>query len=788
MKIIVRHFLTTLRRFKTASVLNIIGLSAAFTTFMLIMIQVRYEYGYGKADSKYERIFRLESYDDFETCYGPTIRSDVGRPLADGSPEVEKWVQVVHGKNEISVEWNGEKTVYRHVPEICVSGNLPAIFDFRMKEGIFPADLAPGQVVIPESMARLYLGEESAIGRPLRLRFWRDRRFHGEFRTVVGVYYDLPAHAMLPNAAITSLGNDYRGYSSFYCLLRDPSKAGLVVETYMASHKEDYARTGASLPPRLLPIGDAYFSESSVKYAFLPHGDRMMTYTLSSIAVLVLLIAIVNFINFSTALTPVRVRGINVRRICGESLASLRLSMVAEALGFCLIAYGIALCLSFAFTDSSLGGLLKTADPGLWHNGEVVLMTAAVVVSVAFVAGLYPAFYSTSFRPAMAFKGSSALTPKGKVLRVALIGFQYTVSAALIVLALFIVLQNRYVENHPLGYDKENIVTVAIDDPRAAGSAALANRLKENPNIVDFAFESGAFGVYNCSLQSSLETAGDTVDLNVYFVGPGFLETMKIPLIEGRSFRSGDASFNDIFNSAAGKVTVPVVVDRKTAGQLGLKVDAIIPEYQYDMRIIGITDNFVSTTMHEPSGYTAFCLGDVYQINIRLTEENQAETVEYIKGVLDELFGRQQWEIVSYGERLSALYRDDRNFGILILLFSTLSILISLVGVFGLIAFETQFRTKEIGLRKINGASTGQVLAMFNRYFLLIGTVSCAVSTPLAYYAVGRWLEGFAYRIPVYGWVFAAVGAAILFFTLLTVTARCWRTANANPVDSIRTE
>ncbi len=385
-------------------------------------------------------------------------------------------------------------------------------------------------------------------------------------------------------------------------------------------------------------------------------------------------------------------------------------------------------------------------------------------------------------------KGSFGMSPSGRRLRTALIGFQFVVSLGLIVAAMFLQLQNRYLRHVDTGMDQERIAYMRLGGD-VLGSRAFEDRVRQSPGIEDVAYSRMPIGVGNLHSQNFKEINGKTVSFASEEVSWNFPQMMGIELAEGDYFNAGDTLkplHTYLFNERAVREYGIRVQDRVL--EWGAGEDAALSEVR------GIVRDFNYVSLHSAIDPMAMIVrgqwskGKPLPIAYFKIVGDPYAAVEHIRRAAAEVDPAYPVDVQFFDAAFDALYRKDQQLTSLITLFSLLAVAISLVGVFGLVIFETQYRRKEIGVRKVMGATVTEILGMFNRQFVGIVLVCFVVAAPLAWYGVREWLSTFAYRTPLYWWVFAISLAIVLFITLLTVTVQSWRAATANPVDSLKAE
>ncbi|MCC8062431.1 MAG: FtsX-like permease family protein, partial [Rikenellaceae bacterium] len=416
----------------------------------------------------------------------------------------------------------------------------------------------------------------------------------------------------------------------------------------------------------------------------------------------------------------------------------------------------------------------------------VILLALGVSIAVGLLAGLYPAFYTTSFAPALVLKGSFGMSPKGRKLRTALIGFQFVVSLGLIVAAVFLQLQNRFMWKMDTGINRENIAIVVLNRELAKEEIKipLVSELKSDANIEDVAFAMSSMGTSDFFMSWGRNTReGQHIDFECFPVSWNFVRVMGLKVVEGRDFIEEDQTRDGVF-----------IFNQTAMNRFGMTLDDQVEGHNGDMvPIAGVMKDFNYASLRNNIG--PMCLyefgkntwGDLSVAFIKI-KGNPFAAADHIKKTLARFDPLYPVDLTFYDTAFDNLYRKERKTTSLITVFSLLAVIISLVGVFGLVVFETQYRRKEIGVRKVLGATVAEILGMFNKSFVRLVLVCFVVAAPLAWYGVTKWLETFAYRTPVYWWVFALSLLVVLLITLITVTVQSWRAATANPVSALKTE
>lgn len=795
MKLMIRNLLYLFKRFKTAVVLNLFGLTIAFAAFLLIVMQVDYEMNYDAMHSKSGRTFRLEAnHGEFEhNAIHCLMFSDAfvnsSAHITDYSYRYpfyggERYCQIDE------VDDQGEAKVFKENFQLCLP-NISDVFDFHMKEGSVECLSIPGSVLIPESVAKRLFNKQSAIGKRIRMSGssgWQP--VSTTILTIGGVYKDFPGNTTVQNRIyvpmdqLDLLKSSWQMYANeIYVTLDDPLNKEEVLDHFNKTFDFAKSQMGSAqeIALRLTPLKDVYYTHDTT-FDFNPKGHRETNYVLLGIAFLILFIAGINFTNLTTSLIPLRLKTINTHRVLGCSIYKLRAISLIESIVICLISYILAL---FIVNDLSYTPIANwvDADIRLSQYKGLILLTALIAILTGCLAGLYPAIRSTSYAPALVLKGSFGLSPKGKKVRVALIGFQYTVSIALIIVTLFMGLQNHFMtSSEQLGFNKDQVAIVNLTpEIYAKHKPQYIQKLKDYPGIEDV-----AFSVYELSKEDDmidLEYArheDKDVFFKVFYASENFLSVMDIQVEEGRDFTRED------LNKAQSDYIINPAAERDFHLHPGDRFN--------DRTVLGVSKDFRFNSCRIASSPFVFALNNdipnpklVSYIRFN-SKTNLQEAVAHVRETLKEIDPTFPFEISFYNTILNNLYQKEQTLGKLISLFGIMAILISIVGVFGLVLFETQYRRKEIGIRKINGATTGQIILMFNKTYIRIVSVCFIISIPIAWMGTQQWLENFAYKTPLHLWVFIVAFLIILSVTIGTVTFRNWQAANENPVNSVKSE
>jgi putative ABC transport system permease protein len=424
-----------------------------------------------------------------------------------------------------------------------------------------------------------------------------------------------------------------------------------------------------------------------------------------------------------------------------------------------------------------------SASLDLSKNLPTVFLTLGVAVLLGVLAGAYPAFYLTSFQPSLVLKGNFGLSPKGKKIRNALVGFQYIVTFLLLITSSFMYMQNKFLHYVDYGYDRDSIIIACLNDKVRSQSRSFIQDLKKNPIVKAASCSQFILSTSDDYMRWGRECNGKQVSFDSFPVDPDFLTVMNIPIIEGRNFVDTDSQ---------GEEGV-MIMNKKAMDTYGFKVG---DRMQGTGTIIGVMPDVKYKSLRKELYPMCFFLFGKYNWgpianNVYIKVEkgtNLHEAMDYVRSTLDTYDKGYPFVTYFFDDVINNAYQKENNTMKIIAVFSLISILISIVGVFGLVVFESEYRRKEIGLRKVMGATTKEVLYMFNKTYVKVLTLCFVIAVPLAVYAVKQWLENFSYKTPLYWWVFLLSFVFVALFTIVIVTFQTWKNASANPIESIKTE
>ena len=789
MKTIIRNFTSIFKKFVTANLLNLLGLSLAFASFFVIMTQVNYDLSYNKSFTEHENLFRMTwKLGPGNEDYGTTLPRPVVERLAEASPHItgygidNGWTnfdQFVIGDNEFSLTLNyGINDFLSVFKPTVITGNIEGLNQRR-------------NIVLPHSEAMRMFGTTDVVGQTIKYK-WEDDVYYN----VCAVIEDYPENNFFHGQCF--IGQNYNADSygnwNYYAYLRvdDVKNLPAINETLMQTaielFKEKFNMTTQeeqdALEMVLTNVADAHFSKDLNKAA----PGRSSVYLLICFSLLIVIIAAVNFMNFTLAETPMRIRSINTQKVLGATAAKLRASLLVEAVIISLIAFVVALVIVYLARDFGLQKLVQ-ASILLQDHPVLIAITLALSIGVGILAGAYPSYYVTSFPPALVLKGSFGLSPKGRVLRTVLICLQFVVSFMLVIGVGIMYLQSYLIYHTDYGFDKDEVLTLPATPATRQQLDAVNAELRSISGIEGASITQGILGSSD-SYQTWGRGSGDKhMNFTCIFVDWRFLDVMGIDIVEGRNFRESDGDVYILNESAKKQYDWLRVNEPITDGDL--PVIGFCKDIKYSTLRVDDADLPIAFFVPKPGGeYGQWTWQNhvLVRVSKGVDKRQIKQKVLDVVNRIEKEYTLDISELNYIDEVLERSYQQESLFTKQILLFSLLAILISIIGVFGLTMFESEYRRKEIGIRKVFGSSTAEILQMFNKRYLYILLGCFVVAAPIGYLLGKHWLEGFAVKTTISPLLFLVSFLLIALITMLTVTYQSWKNASENPVNSIKTE
>ncbi len=790
MKTIIRNFTSIFKKFVTANLLNLLGLSLAFASFFIIMTQVNFDLGYNKSITEHENLFRMTlKLGPGEDDYGTTLPRPVVERLASASPHItgysirNGWInydQFVVDDQEYSLNLiYGEREFLSVFKPTVISGDVKGLDQI-------------GNIVLPRSEALRMFGTTDAAGKTMKYK-WDDNTFYH----VCAVIEDYPENNLLHGACFISTNWNEGNYNNWnydaYIRVDDvanlPAVQNSLRQTAIELFKDKFELNTKEeeevLQVVLTNVADAHFSKFLDKSA----PARGSIYLLICFSLLIVVIAAVNFMNFSLAETPMRIRSINTQKVLGATTVQLRGSLIGEAVLISLIAFVLALLIVYLARDLGLQELVQGSIL-LQDHQPLIGITLLLSFIVGLMAGAYPSYYVTSFPPALVLKGSFGLSPKGRMLRSVLICLQFIVSFMLVIGVGIMYLQSYLIYHTDYGFDKDEVLVVSTAPDTRNKVDAIDADLRSISGIEGASLAMNVLGSKDSYMTWGRGEGEKHTNFTCIFVDWRFLDVMGIDIVEGRNFRKDDGDVY-IFNESAKKKYPWLTVDQPI-NDGDYPVVGFCKDIKYASLRVDDTQLPIAFFVPSPNGeywgngyWRNHMLVRVAKgVDKRGAKQKVMEVVnKYEKGQPLDISGLRYMD-----EVLEKTYQREERFTKQILLFSLLAILISIIGVFGMTMFESEYRRKEIGIRKVFGSSTKEILMMFCKRYLYILLGCFVVAAPIGYMVGVHWLEDFAVRTDISPLLFLVSFLLIALITMLTVTYQSWKNANENPIHSIKNE
>ncbi|MDO5666005.1 MAG: ABC transporter permease, partial [Bacteroidia bacterium] len=631
---------------------------------------------------------------------------------------------------------------------------------------------------LSETTAKNIFGTTDVVGKQLKMR--------GSDLTVSGVMKDMPKNSTFHQDAFMSMttkdNTDWNEWSFSIFLQLKKGAARAVVEQKVA-HIERIAGTLDQIANR--------FSKEAAEVKFVPltqlhYGSRGYMFdsvnktvldVLSVLIAVLLIMGAVNFINFSTSQAPLRAKSLSVQQILGEAKWKARLQIIGEAVALSLMALGIAFFIH-GLIFQRLENLFQITGLSFSRREGFYLIFILLAVVFGIIAAFYPSRYITSAPISQAVKGKMFFSGKGKGFRNILITTQFVFTIALIAASLIIEKQLRFWNNYDIGIDKENVLYLPTTGALQKSYQAFADELMKNTEITNYTYTQFLPG--NVGMGWGREVDGQQIQLQAWPVDDRFIDFFGIKMAEGRKFGQGEADINNI------------ILNEKAVQQFGWNnpLERKFPGFDFVGDIVGVSQNFNFESLKGEIRPMLFWRTETRKNNILIKTQggNLTQIRKYIEDTAKKFDAESTFHVRFLDDSLEQLYSKETRMARFIEFVSLWTILLALTGLLGLIIFISRDKIKEIGIRKVNGATIFEVVRMLNKNVLVWLGIAFFIATPLAYYAMNRWLENFTYKTELSWWVFALAGLTSLLVALLTVSWQSWRAASRNPVEALRNE
>lgn len=798
-KVTIRNFL----RHKGISFINLTGLAIGMTCCILVALWIKSELSYDRYHSNAKRIVRLVkglvSEDGSSRWYNPACPFPLAGALQNELPEA-KLVRFHRLFGHIPLVSYDDKRFYEE-RFFFTDSTVLEIFSFPLLAGDSSTALSqPWSVLITEDMAGKYFGSEDPLGKVLTLEDSLDY-------TVTGVLQNIPRQSHFRFDFLATIANMeqvfgvvetpqqwlqlwYWSACPTYVLLPpdyDADHLNQRLADFVDGHFPENLRARSSLT--FQPLLDIHLY-SHLDEEIEPTGDAARLYIFIVIAGFTLLIAYINYINLSTARAGLRAKEVGLRKVCGASRGRLVRQFLFEMAFYSLASFILALILAELSTPVASRILGTKLDINVTQNWPILLLLCVMTTSVGMVAAAMPALQLSKYSLAEVIGGRLWQQPGKAFLRRLLVVLQLGLSVVFMVAAFSIYRQVDYMRNRDLGFAGEQVIQLPIKGTGLWGHyEAFKNEVLQHPAIHSVCIASGSPAGEVTVVPYDLEGRTERLDLPTFSVDYDFLQTLKIPLVAGRNFSK--AFPTDVYSTENGGA---YILNQTAVRTLGLQ-EPLGTKLRFRGldnwgEVIGVVPDFHYESLHKEIGPLALGIAPVFydRIMIRYEGTGFAEALDHIENVWNSVVPGRPFGYELLTNDLDQLYRAEYGFGAVVLVLAVLAIFIACLGLFGMASFMAQRRTKEIGIRKVFGATVTSVTCIQIREYIILVGIGSIIAWPVAYYLVSRWLENFAYRTEVSPWIFFVSTVGALSLTVVTVIWQSVRAALANPVDALRYE
>lgn len=792
LKVILRN----LNKHKAYSLINILGLSIGLASCLLIIIFIQEELSYDRFHSRAERIYRV----GFEVTMGTGSKAIATTPhrlashLKTDFPELEKVIRFSHPFNR-EVQYQDKK--FREDKIAFVDSAFFEVFNFEMISGDpTKAILGPNSVVITEKIAKKYFGEKEPLGQILNV----GQPFgDGDMELkVTGIIREMPSNSHFHMDFLVSMatGKEYFpkslyrnwGFDSFHTYVVLPEDlSSQTFESRLIDFGEKHIKGTWFIKFFAQPIVGIHL-HSNLNNELEANSDDIYIYIFSIVAIIILLIACVNYINLAIARSAMRSKEVGIRKTAGAS----RQQIVTQFLGESLFVISLAIVIGGLLAEVSLiffnRILEKDLDINLLSNPPLLLAYISLSYLIGIIAGSYPAFYLSSFNSVKVLKGTAVKLGGGALfLRKGLVAFQFVISIGLIIGTLIVYNQWQFLRNKKLGAKTDNIIMVPATNAIRTNFKTLKTELLRNSKILDVFTANRSMGKdINFGREITTEVDGEKVKARIssIFVNYDFLAAYDVPLLAGRYFSEEFLTDSSavIFNQSAAKA-LGIFPQEKAVGK--------IVEYdnqRIKTHVIGVVEDFHFEVLYNKIKPMAFfpSKSGMGWISIKFIPDDIPGTLALIENKWKEFDQKRAFRYAFLDEDLKNLYKAEERFLTIFTTFSGLAIFTACLGIFGLASFTIRQRAKEISIRKILGSSVGNISAMLTWDFLKLILIANVVACPITYFAMKYWLENFAYRSEIAWWIFLVAAILAVLVACLTVGVRAFNAATVNPVEALK--
>ncbi len=776
----IKQIIKTIVRYRLSSALSLISLVVAFLGIIVLTLYVSYEKSFDNFHQDGDDIYLMSFKHDMGSSLPVPMRDFIKNEV----PEIENSAICWYSTNHLFVKPEQSVKDGIEASAMEVSKEFFSMFNFPLLLGDATTVLEkPNSLVLSESLAYKIFGTSGIEGEQLFV--------NGSRYTVTGIMRDMPKNTSFRNEALLTFDtqrfqDDWSEWSfSIFFKLRKGTNKEIIIDKMnslsdervvelLNSLEEEFPPDGSKVDP--IPLKKLHFGSRG--YAF-DHVNKRVLDVLTLLVVMLLVMSAVNFINFSTSQAPLRAKSLSIQQILGERKWKVRIQIMGEAILLSLLALGIALLLHY-LTCQRIENLFHINGLSFINRELFIPLFVMGAILFGLIAAAYPSLYITSAPVAEAVKGKIYFSGKGKGFRSLLISTQFIFTIALVAASLTIEKQLRFWNNFDLGIEKEGVLYLPMSETLMQSHQALADELMKNPQIMDYCYTQFLPGYVGMGWGRNVD--GQQVQLKAWPVDSRFIDFFGIEMSQGRKFSQGESDIdNFILNEEAVKTF-------KWDNPLERK----FPGFGFVGDIVGVAKNFNFAPLQEDvKPMLLWFTGETSRKNnilIKTQSGNITRIREYIESTAKQFDPEGTFNVHFLDDKLEELYGKETRMARFIEFVALWTILLALTGLLGLVIFISRDRVKEIGIRRVNGASALQILNMLNKSVLVWIGIAFVIATPLAWYAMSRWLENFAYKTTLSWWIFALAGLLSLVVALLTVSWQSWQAATRNPIEALRYE
>jgi ABC-type antimicrobial peptide transport system permease subunit len=804
----------SLTRNRSYAIINIAGLAVGIAVCMMIFIIIQFQTSFDNFHSRKDRIYRVLTEYHHTDAAGISYGKDVPFPMPEGLksafPQIEQVAPIFasHDDQLLIPDDNGAtvRTFKEGKGVFFTEPSFFKMFDYPLLAGSYESLREPNNVLLTKEMAEKYFGDwKTAIGKTIKIEVGGYMFEHGtEILKVSGILATIPANTDFQLKVVVAYGSGFTGSiiakstdwedrtnAGFGCYIMLPPNTSVDnFNQQLRAYSQKVESPGDKDSHIAQPLGAVHYDTQTGNYSNKAISQELLN-VLWLIAAFILLIACVNFINLSTAQAVNRAKEVGVRKVLGSNKSQLQIQFIIET--FLIVTFAVVLAAGITIlTLPYVNQLLELSlSFNIFSNPAIILFLVTVTIVVTALAGFYPSIVLSRFNPVNALKSKlTANTAKGISLRRGLVVFQFIIAQALIIGTFIILQQMSYFMDQPLGFDKEAIINVPfrVDSLRISRLDYLQNKLLQVNGVRAVSFSS------NTPVEDGNDTwstfkfdhAIKEEDFKVItkFADTGYVPAYKLQLLAGRNLRSSKFTQEFLVNESLVKSLglkkpedilnkeISIWGDKIKCPVVGVLKDFNDRSFRNDLAPLLITTN---VTMYNEAG-------------IKLATTNMSSTLQSVKQIWEQTFPDFVYEYKFLDDKIASFYKQENQLAQLYKIFAAIAIFLSCLGLYGLASFMAVQRIKEVGIRKVLGATAGNIIYLFSKEFIILIAIAFAIATPIAWYYMHQWLQDYAYRINISLWLVAAGGLVAIIIALATISLQAVRAAIANPVKSLRTE